>query len=159
MGLYGDRCGPLLFSLLQRGRLNRRRTCNNMYNTFGKCITQESTGADVAGAGVAGGRATMMAKAAGPVIQLCLLSRRIPKMEMIGISARCFLLINLIKVPMTVHLSLTTGETLKISFLLVPGVWLGVATGKFLVKRVPQRWFEGLVIAFSLIAGLRLCLF
>ncbi|MFY7818486.1 MAG: sulfite exporter TauE/SafE family protein [Akkermansiaceae bacterium] len=110
-------------------------------------------------AGVAGGMATMIANAAGPVIQLFLLSRRIPKMELIGISARFFLLINLIKVPMTVHLSLTTWETLKINFLLVPGVWLGVATGKFLVKRVPQRWFEGLVIAFSLIAGLRLCLF
>jgi hypothetical protein len=110
-------------------------------------------------AGVAGGMATMIANAAGPVIQLFLLSRRIPKMELIGISARFFLLINLLKIPMTVNLSLTTWETLKINLLLVPGVWLGVAMGKYLVKRVPQRWFEGLVIAFSLTAGLRLCFF
>jgi uncharacterized membrane protein YfcA len=110
-------------------------------------------------AGITGGMATMIANAAGPVIQLFLLSRRIPKMELIGISARFFLLINLIKVPMTVQLDLITWQTLKINLLLVPGVWLGVIAGKFLVKRVPQRWFELLVIAFSLIAGSRLCFF
>lgn len=110
-------------------------------------------------AGVTGGLATMIANAAGPVIQLFLLSRRIPKMELIGISARFFLLINLLKVPITVQLSLTTWSTLKINLLLVPGVWLGVWAGKYLVKRVPQRWFEMLVIAFSIIAGVRLCFF
>jgi uncharacterized membrane protein YfcA len=110
-------------------------------------------------AGVTGGMATMIANAAGPVIQLFLLSRRIPKMELIGISARFFLLINLIKVPMTVQLDLITWDSLKINLLLVPGVWLGVWAGKYLVKRVPQRWFEYLVIGFSLIAGVRLCFF
>jgi uncharacterized protein len=110
-------------------------------------------------AGVTGGLATMIANAAGPVIQLFLLSRRIPKMELIGISARFFLLINLLKLPMTIQLSLTTWSTLKINLLLVPGVWLGVWAGKYLVKRVPQRWFEMLVIAFSVIAGVRLCYF
>jgi uncharacterized membrane protein YfcA len=56
-------------------------------------------------------------------------------------------------------LDLITWQTLKINLLLVPGVWLGVIAGKFLVKRVPQRWVELLVIAFSLIAGSRLCFF
>lgn len=112
-----------------------------------------------AAAGITGGMATMIANAAGPVIQLFLLSRRIPKMELIGISARFFLLINLIKLPMTIQLSLITWESLKINLLLVPSVWLGVFSGKYLVKRVPQRWFESLVITFSLIAGIRLCFF
>jgi uncharacterized protein len=108
-------------------------------------------------AGVTGGMATMIANAAGPVIQLFLLSRRFPKMELIGISARFFLLINVIKLPMTVKLDLITWESLKINLLLVPAVWIGVIAGKYLVKRVPQRWFEYLVIAFSVIAGVKLC--
>jgi uncharacterized membrane protein YfcA len=60
---------------------------------------------------------------------------------------------------MTVQLDLITWDSLKINLLLVPGVWLGVWAGKYLVKRVPQRWFEYLVIAFSLIAGVRLCFY
>ncbi|HBE21995.1 MAG TPA: sulfite exporter TauE/SafE family protein, partial [Verrucomicrobiales bacterium] len=30
---------------------------------------------------------------------------------------------------------------------------------RYLVKKVPQKWFESLVIAFSIIAGVRLCFF
>jgi uncharacterized membrane protein YfcA len=110
-------------------------------------------------AGFVGGLATMMANAAGPVIQLFLLSRRIPKMELIGISARFFLLINLLKVPLTAKLDLITPQTLWINLLLAPGVLLGVLLGKRIVQHIPQRWFERLVIGFALIAGSRLCFF
>ncbi len=110
-------------------------------------------------AGLIGGLATMLANAAGPVIQLFLLSRRIPKMELIGISARFFLLINLLKVPLTAKLDLITPQTLWLNLLLAPGVFLGVFVGKRIVQHIPQRWFERLVIGFALIAGARLCFF
>ena len=108
-------------------------------------------------AGTAGGFATMLANAAGPVIQLFLMSRRFPKMEMVGIGARLFLLVNLLKVPLSAGLSLITPETLLENARLAPAVLAGVFGGKAMLHRVPQRLFEWLVIGFAVIAGVRLC--
>jgi len=107
-------------------------------------------------AGMLGGFATMLANAAGPVIQLYLLARRIPKMELIGIGARFFLLINLIKVPLNARLALITPESLFDNLLLLPGVIVGILGGKWLIHRVPQVAFEWMILGFSLLAGLRL---
>lgn len=108
------------------------------------------------GAGVLGGFATMLANAAGPVIQLYLMARRIPKMELIGIGARFFLLINLIKVPLNARLALITHESLVDNLRLLPAVVVGILGGKWLLGRVPQAAFEWMIVAFSTIAGLRL---
>ncbi|MBK1833078.1 sulfite exporter TauE/SafE family protein [Roseibacillus ishigakijimensis] len=112
-----------------------------------------------AGAGVVAGFATAVANAAGPVFQLFLLSRNIPKFELIGIGARFFLLINLIKLPFTGGLGLTTGESLLFNLKLVPVIFLGVVVGKWLLERVSQKWFERLVLIFALLAGGKLLLF
>lgn len=109
-----------------------------------------------AGAGIIGGFATMLANAAGPVIQLYLLARRIPKMELIGIGARFFLLINLIKVPLNARLALITSESLMENARLLPGVVLGIFGGRWLVRHVPQAAFEGMILVFSILAGMRL---
>lgn len=108
------------------------------------------------GAGVLGGFATMLANAAGPVIQLYLLARRVPKMELIGIGARFFLLINLIKVPLNARLALITPESLLENLKLLPAVAVGIVGGKWLVQHVPQAAFEWMIVVFSTLAGLRL---
>lgn len=108
------------------------------------------------GAGVLGGFATMLANAAGPVIQLYLLGRRIPKMELIGIGARFFLLINILKVPMNAKLALITGDSLLENAKLLPGVVVGIFGGRWLIRHVPQAAFEWMIVGFSSIAGLRL---
>lgn len=108
------------------------------------------------GAGVLGGFATMMANAAGPIIQLFLMSRHFPKMEMVGIGARLFLLVNLLKVPLSAGLSLITPETLLENAKLLPAVVIGIYGGKRMLHRVPQRLFDWLVIGFAVLAGLRL---
>lgn len=108
------------------------------------------------GAGVTGGFATMLANAAGPVIQLYLISRKIPKMELIGIGARFFLLINLLKVPLNTSLALITPESLLDNARLFPGVVVGILSGKWLIQHVPQVIFEWMIVVFSIIAGLRL---
>jgi uncharacterized membrane protein YfcA len=118
----------------------------------------QSTGLGNA-AGLAGGFSTMLANAAGPVIQLYLLARRIPKMEMIGIGARFFLLINLLKVPLNAQLATITPTTLQENLKLVPAVAAGIIGGRWLIRHVPQKAFEWMVVIFSLIAGLRLLLF
>ncbi len=108
------------------------------------------------GAGVLGGFATMLANAAGPVIQLYLMARRIPKMELVGIGARFFLLINLIKVPLNAKLALITPESLIDNLKLLPAVALGIFGGKRLLKFVPQAAFEWMVVVFATLAGLRM---
>lgn len=109
-----------------------------------------------AATGILGGFATMLANAAGPVIQLYLMARKVPKMELIGIGARFFLLVNLLKVPMNANLSLIHGESLMWNLRLAPAVVLGVFGGRWLVRHVPQKVFEWMIVVFSALAGLRL---
>lgn len=115
----------------------------------------ESRGFGVS-AGVLGGFATMLANAAGPVIQLYLAARKIPKMELIGIGARFFLLINLLKVPLNAKLALITQESLLENLRILPGVVVGILCGRWLIRHVPQAAFEWMIVVFSVIAGLRL---
>jgi hypothetical protein len=103
-----------------------------------------------------GGFSTMLANAAGPVVQLYLMARRVPKMELIGIGARFFLLINLIKVPLNGRLALINEASLWENARLLPGVIVGIFGGRWLVQRVPQAAFEWMVVIFSTFAGLRL---
>ncbi|MFZ9940796.1 MAG: sulfite exporter TauE/SafE family protein [Luteolibacter sp.] len=110
------------------------------------------------GVGVIGGIATMLANAAGPVIQLYLAARKIPKMELIGIGARFFLLINLIKVPLNARLALIDSASLMENLRLLPGVVIGVFGGRWLIRHVPQAAFEWMITGFALLSGLRLLL-
>ena len=103
-------------------------------------------------AGTLGGFATMLANAAGPVIQLYLMARRLPKMELLGIGARFFLLVNLLKVPLNAQLALITPESLTENLRLVPAVALGVFGGRWLIRHVSQRLFEWRSVS-SAVAG------
>jgi uncharacterized membrane protein YfcA len=108
------------------------------------------------GAGTAGGFATMLANAAGPVIQLYLMTRRIPKMELIGIGARFFLLVNLLKLPLNARLALITPESLLENLRLLPAVVIGIFGAKWMLQHVPQRVFEWMIVGFATLAGLRM---
>ena len=123
---------------------------------FDACVAHRGFGAS---AGVVGGFATMLANAAGPVIQLFLLARRMPKMELIGVGARFFLLINIIKVPFGAQLDLINAESLLINLKVAPAVVVGVFGGRWLVDKVSQRLFEWMVVVFSIAAGVRLLFF
>lgn len=107
-------------------------------------------------AGILGGFATMLANAAGPVIQLYLMVGKVPKMELVGISARFFLMINLIKLPLNARLSLVTQESLLENLRLVPAVAVGIFGGKWLLRHVPQAMFERMIVVFATLAGLRM---
>jgi len=108
-------------------------------------------------AGTAGGIATVLANAAGPIMQIYMVSRRMEKMELVGVGARFFLVINFLKLPLNAGLNLINRETLLTNLILVPAVALGVFGGKKLITIVPQRIFEATVVVFAIIAGVRLC--
>jgi uncharacterized membrane protein YfcA len=106
--------------------------------------------------GILAGAATMLANAAGPVFAIYLIAVGLPKMEFVGTSAWFFFIINLFKVPFSIALGLIRGPTLMLNLILAPAVLAGVVTGRWLLERIPQRLFEHMLLAFAVLAALRL---
>ena len=98
----------------------------------------------------------MLANAAGPIFALYTIAVALPKLEIVGTSAWFFLLINAFKVPFSFGLGLIHGQTLLLNVLLVPLILVGVFSGRLVVRRLPQRAFEILMLVFAGVASLRL---
>lgn len=109
-------------------------------------------------AGWVGGVTTMVANAAGPIMSIYFLARRLPKMELVGTAAWFFFVINLAKVPFSVGLGLIDRNSLLLTLTLAPLVALGAFFGKWLLVRINQALFEALLIAFTVLAAVRLLL-
>jgi uncharacterized membrane protein YfcA len=106
--------------------------------------------------GLLAGVTTMIANAAGPIVALYLLSVSLPKYELVGTNAWFFLMLNSLKIPFSAQLGLIDLSTIRLDLLLAPSVLLGIIFGRWLIKYVPQRIFDSLVLAFTAIASLRL---
>jgi uncharacterized protein len=106
--------------------------------------------------GALAGVTTMLANAAGPVMTIYLLAARLAKYEFMGTSAWFYCLINLIKLPFSYSLGLINLSSLGFNLTLLPGVALGALVGQWLLKVVPQLWFERLLLASAALAAVRL---
>ena len=106
--------------------------------------------------GALAGVTTMLANAAGPVMTIYLLAARLAKYEFMGTSAWFYCLINLIKLPFSYSLGLINLSSLGFNLTLLPGVALGALVGQWLLKIVPQLWFERLLLASAALAAVRL---
>ena len=104
---------------------------------------------------IAGG-ATMLANAAGPIFTIYCLAVALPKFELVGTSAWFFFIINAFKVPFSIALGLIHGETLALNAILSPAILAGIFAGRWLTTNIPQRLFDGLLLAFAAAAALRL---
>lgn len=111
------------------------------------------------GSGLVIGVSTMMANAAGPAYSIYALVHKMPKEQFLGIGARTFLLVNIVKVPFLADLDIITTRSLAIDAAVLPGVIAGIFVGRRLIARIPQKMFELLLYIFSIIAGVRLLLF
>lgn len=107
--------------------------------------------------GVAAGFLTMVANAAGPLMNVYLLSAGLPVLAFLGTSAWFFLLVNLFKVPFSAGLGLITPASLAL-LVLAPAVVLGAVAGRLVVTRVDQALFERVTLGLVLVAALRLLL-
>lgn len=99
--------------------------------------------------GITAGFATTVANAAGPVMNLYLLSKRLTKEEFIATGAWFFFIINLTKVPIYTWHGLISARSLAFDATLVPAVLFGSGTGRWLVRRMSDRFFEFLVISLT----------
>lgn len=106
--------------------------------------------------GLLAGITTMMANAAGPILIIYLLSMKLPKTEFVGTGAWYFFILNWFKVPFSVNLGLINLYSLKLNFLLFPGVATGALLGIFFLKKIPQKIFNEVVQIFTFIAALKL---
>ena len=104
------------------------------------------------------GITTMLANAAGPVFGLYLVAIAVPKMEFVGTAAWFFLLLNLIKIPFSWSLGLIRLDTLAFNVLLMPLIAVGLWIGTILVKRIPQKLFDSLILIFTGCAAIRMLL-
>jgi len=111
------------------------------------------------GSGLVIGVSTMMANAAGPAYSIYALVHKMPKEQFLGIGARTFLLVNIVKVPFLTDLNIINVESVKIDVALLPGVFAGIFIGRKVIARIPQKMFELLLYVFSIVAGCRLLFF
>lgn len=106
--------------------------------------------------GLLAGMMTMLANAAGPIFAVYCVAIALPKFEMVGTSAWFFFIINAFKVPFSAGLGLIHSQTLLLNLVLSPAIVAGVLGGRAITRRVPQRLFDGLLLAFAAAAALRL---
>ncbi|MDE2641469.1 MAG: sulfite exporter TauE/SafE family protein [Verrucomicrobiota bacterium] len=111
------------------------------------------------GSGMMIGTSTIMANAAGPVFSIYALVEKMTKEKFLGLGARCFLLVNILKLPLVASLDLINANSLKITLLVLPGVFVGIFFGRKIIQLIPQKLFEFLLYGFSVIAGVRLFFF
>lgn len=110
--------------------------------------------------GVAGGFATMIGNAAGPIWAVYLLSMQLPKHSFIGTGAWFFLILNFLKIPFQIYgLEAITWKTLTFNLAMVPAVSLGAFLGIVTVKRLNEKVFRYAVHGLSMVAAAKLLFF
>lgn len=109
--------------------------------------------------GILVGITTMLANAAGPVMALYLLAVRLPKLELVGTSAWFFLVLNLFKVPFSYWLNLISIDTLLLNLTFAPMILPGIYAGRWLVHRISQKLFHGVLLIGTAAASVKLIAF
>jgi uncharacterized protein len=106
--------------------------------------------------GVSAGFATTVANAAGPVMNLYLLSKRLPKETFVATGAWFFLVVNFSKIPIYASYGLFSKQSLTFNLLLAPVVIAGALAGRWVVRYTPQRVFDLLIIGITALSILLL---
>ena len=113
-------------------------------------------GSHAAPYGLTAGFATTVANAAGPVMNLYLLSKKLPKEEFVATGAWFFFIINLTKLPIYVWYGLIGRPSLTFDLMMAPAVLVGALTGKWVLQHIEPKVFEILVILLTAISTLLL---
>jgi hypothetical protein len=102
------------------------------------------------------GFATMVANAAGPVMNVYLLSRRLSREEFVATGAWFFFVVNLTKIPVYYGHGLFSKASLAFDLALAPATMAGALAGRKLLAAIPQKVFEISVIALAFVATIAL---
>ena len=129
-----------------------------LYNEFKSKANISSSKIFSGSLGLAGGFATMIGNAAGPIFNLYLLSMRLPKEVYIGTGAWFYLFLNVFKIPFHI-LSWNTIDlsTLQLNFVMLPVLVIGAFLGKKIVSYIPEKPYRYLI--FTIISLSAIVLF
>lgn len=106
--------------------------------------------------GVLAGFATTVANAAGPVMNVYLLSKRLPKEEFIAAGAWFFFLVNLAKLPIYGMRGMIGAVSLTFDLCLLPAVAAGAFLGRRVNRWLGQQLFERVVLSLTVLASVLL---
>ena len=104
--------------------------------------------------GSAAGFSTMVANAAGPVMNVYLMTRKLPREEFVATGAWFFFLVNVLKLPVYSWRGLISARSLTFDAALVPFALLGAWAGRKYLMKIPQQAFDGAVIGLAAVAAL-----
>jgi len=91
--------------------------------------------------GTLSGFTSFVSHAGAPPYQIYVLPQKLPKLVFAGTTTILFAAINLAKVVPYATLHPYTGDTLKLSAILLPIAAIGTILGRHLVKRLSEKWF------------------
>jgi len=108
--------------------------------------------------GSSAGFATMVANAAGPIMNIYLLSRRLPREEFVATGAWFFFFVNLSKIPVYWSYGLFSQQGLLFDVMLIPPTLAGAMLGRRLLSKLPEHVFLTSVIVLAFLASVLLFL-
>ena len=110
--------------------------------------------------GFTAGFTSMLANAAGPIMNIYLLVMKLPKEAFIGTAAWFFLIINYVKLPlMAIGAKSITVDSLKMNAVLIPAILIGGFLGIKAVKYIPEAEFKRAVQILVFLTCIKLIIF
>lgn len=106
--------------------------------------------------GFLAGITTMVANAGGPAMTFFLMAKKFDKMAFVGTCAWFFFVTNVTKIPLSLSLGLISERSLRINIVLLPAIITGMIVGRLLIRRIPQKPFEVLIVVMATASAIKL---
>ena len=94
--------------------------------------------------------------AAGPVTAIFFLSENLPVIRFLGTTAWFYLIVNLIKLPISIHLGMITWAGFLSMAWTIPLIIITVMIGRAIASHVSQEVFTKLIYVLSVFAVIKL---
>ena len=108
------------------------------------------------GFGGLAGFTTMVANAGGPVTTMYFLAEGLSVTAFLGTTAWFFLVVNLIKLPISLSLGMLQTSSLPLVAAMVPVILATVLFGRWLAHRINPSFFRTVVVALTFVAAIAL---
>jgi len=108
--------------------------------------------------GTSAGFATMVANAAGPIMNIYLLSKRLPREEFVATGAWFFFFVNLTKIPVYLAHGLFSQQSLVFDAVMIAPTLAGAMVGRKVISLIPERTFLAVVVVLAFAATVLLFL-
>lgn len=108
--------------------------------------------------GIIAGFTSMLANAAGPIMSIYLLLKKVDKIVFVSSSAWFFAFMNIFKLFFRISSSTINKASLLVDIKLVGAVLLGAYIGTWFIKIIPEKAFKNLVMILTFIVTIQLLL-